>query len=173
MFFNIMLLVIFLLLCALFIKWLFIKLISPIRTGGSAKAVTVEKQKEYKKKATVMNDSEMALFHALIGGLSDKYFVFPKMRIADILDIVDGSGYYKRRNDILPKHIDFLICDEWMKPLLAIELDGSSHNKLSRITQDVLKNDVFQDAGLPLQRIKVGGNFKHIVSELRENLKTV
>ena len=39
----------------------------------------------------------------------------------------------KRRNQILPKHVDFLICNDRMTPLLAIELDGGSHNKPSRM----------------------------------------
>ena len=56
--FNLVFLVIFLLLCTLFIKWLFYKLISPFKQKV-VREVVVEKQREYKK-PVIMNDSEMA-----------------------------------------------------------------------------------------------------------------
>ncbi|MCA9357514.1 DUF2726 domain-containing protein [Candidatus Nomurabacteria bacterium] len=165
--FNLVFLVIFLLLCALFIKWLFYKLISPFKQKV-VREVVVEKQREYKKKAVIMNDSEMALFQALLSGLPENYFVFPKMRIADMVDVVNGNGYYQRRNQILPKHVDFLICNDRMTPLLAIELDGGSHNKPSRMERDQLVDGVFEDAELTLRRINVGDNFRNIVAEMSE-----
>lgn len=162
--------VIFLLLCALFIKWLLFKLFSPFKEKV-VREVVAEKQREYKKKAVVMNDSEMALFQALVSGLPDNYFVFPKMRIADMVDVVDGNGYYQRRNQILPKHVDFLICNDRMVPLMAIELDGSSHSKPSRIERDQLVDEVFKDAELRLSRINVGDNFRAAVVKMAEELK--
>lgn len=162
--------VIFLLLCALFIKWLLFKLFSPFKEKV-VREVVAEKQREYKKKAVVMNDSEMALFQALVSGLPDNYFVFPKMRIADMVDVVNGNGYYQRRNQILPKHVDFLICNDRMVPLMAIELDGSSHNKPSRMERDQLVDGVFEDAELPLWRIEVGSNFGESVAAIKNVLK--
>ena len=162
--------VIFLLLCALFIKWLLFKLFSPFKEKV-VREVVIEKQREYKKKAVVMNDSEMALFQALVSGLPGNYFVFPKMRIADMVDVVDGSGYYQRRNQILPKHVDFLICNNRMVPLMAVELDGNSHSKPSRIERDQLVDGVFENAELPLWRIEVGSDFKSKVIEISLALK--
>lgn len=164
---NLLTTVILLLIFGLFIKWLLVKLFAPIKR----KEVTVEKQQEYRKKITVMNDSEMALFQALVVGLPKQYHIFPKMRIADMLDIVDGRGYYHRRNQILPKHVDFLICSERMEPLLAIELDGGSHNKPSRIERDYLVDGVFKDGGLELLRLRVGTDFKAMVMDISQTLK--
>ncbi|MCB9811158.1 MAG: DUF2726 domain-containing protein [Candidatus Nomurabacteria bacterium] len=118
-----------------------------------------------------MNDSEMALFQSLLSGLPDNLFIFPKMRIADIVDVVNGNGYYQRRNQILPKHVDFLICNDKMTPLIAIELDGSSHNKPSRMERDQLVDDVFEDAELPLYRVQVGDNFKISVSTVLSEIE--
>lgn len=88
------------------------------------------------------------------------------MRIADMVDVVNGNGYYQRRNQILPKHVDFLICNDRMTPLIAIELDGNSHNKPSRMERDQLVDGVFEDAELPLYRIQVGSNFKKFAQKL-------
>lgn len=168
--FNLIFLTITLLLCALFIKWLFFKLTSPFRQQMMQEVV--QKQQGYKKKAVVMNDSELALFQTLVRELGDNYYLFPKMRIADMIDTIHGNGYYQRRNHILPKHVDFLICNERMQPLLAIELDGSSHNKPSRMERDQLVDEVFADAELRLCRVRVGDNFATTVQEIKAQIDT-
>lgn len=75
------------------------------------------------------------------------------MRIADILETIKGKGYYKRRDLVLPKHVDFLICDRNFKPVLAIELDGKSHQRKDRIERDILIDQIFEDVDLKLERI--------------------
>lgn len=127
----------------------------------------------YKVRDRVMNDSESAFFHALVRELPQNYFIFPKMRIADILETMGGYGYIYRRNKILPKHIDFLICNEFFAPLLAIELDGKSHEAQDRIERDVLVNEIFASTNLKLERVSVGSDFKTLAVEIQKKLNLV
>ena len=51
----------------------------------------------YKKKFRIMNGSESALFFELRKQLPQSYYVFPNMRIADVVDVINGQGFYKRQ----------------------------------------------------------------------------
>src|SRR3989339_112268 len=61
------------------------------------------KESIYKKRESVMNKSESAFFFELQKQLPNGYHIFPKMRIADIIETESGKGYYKLRDKILPK----------------------------------------------------------------------
>jgi very-short-patch-repair endonuclease len=114
-----------------------------------------------------MNDSESALFFELQKQLPSNHHIFPNMRLADIVDATNGYGFYKRRNKILPKHIDFVICDSFFKPIVAIELNGSSHNRLDRIEKDEEKREILEEAQLPFVIIRVGDNFNEAMLKIK------
>lgn len=121
----------------------------------------------YRKKYSVMNQSEAAFFFELKKQLSEGYYIFPKMRIADMLDVPNGHDYYKMRNQILPKHIDFLVCDSNFHPKIAIELNGKSHQRQDRIERDEKVKQIFSDAKIPLEFVNVGSNFATTVQNLK------
>ena len=114
-----------------------------------------------------MNKTETALFFELKKQLPN-YYIFLNMRIADVIDAINGHGFYQRRNKILPKHIDFVICNSSFKPIVAVELNGGYHNKLEQMEKDNEKREILKEAQLPLLTVKVGHNF----SESIENIKT-
>lgn len=125
----------------------------------------------YRKRESVMNQSEAVLFSELQKQLPQGYHVFPKMRIADMLETIEGRGYYWRRNQILPKHVDFLVCDSNFRPIVAIELNGKSHQRLDRIERDELVNKIFSCTTLPLQTINVGQDFALEVEKIFRTFK--
>lgn len=125
---------------------------------------------EYKLRKSLMNSSEISFFHLLRKELPPEFHIFPKMRIADILETIDGKGYYTRRNKILPKHIDFVVCDNNFRPLLGIEIDGSSHRSADQQEKDRLKDSIFEKSKFPLRRVMVGSSFSDIVIEIRSLL---
>jgi hypothetical protein len=94
------------------------------------------------------------------------------MRIADIIETKSGRGYYKQRNKILPKHIDFLICDPDLKPVCAIEIDGSSHDAPERRERDELVNYIFKSVGIYLKRVQVGEDFNAVCEHMQQYLTT-
>lgn len=122
---------------------------------------------QYRVRASVMNKSEQAFFYELQRQLPSGYHIFPNMRIADIINAVDGKGFYNRRNKILPKHIDFLVCDRHFKPIVAIEVNGSSHRRPDRVERDGLVKEVFADAKLPLEFVDVGTSFAESIGRIR------
>ncbi len=125
----------------------------------------------YQMRYRLMNNSESSFFHLLQKHLPDEFHVFPKMRIADIIKTRNGKGYYKQRNKILPKHVDFVVCNENLKPVCAIEVDGKSHDNPVRQDRDDLVEYIFAAVQLQLKRVKVGSDFEAIAKELAQALK--
>ena len=70
----------------------------------------------------------------------------------------------------MPKHIDFLICNSYFNPVIAIELNGSSHNRPDRIDRDNLVSEIFKVANLPLEVVNVGADFNQSILKIKENL---
>ena len=78
----------------------------------------------------------------------------------------------KYRNKITQKSVDFVIVEKnYLNPLLAIELDDSSHNRKDRIKRDNFIEKALKDAGLPLLRIKRKQSYNvHEISSLIYNI---
>lgn len=79
--------------------------------------------------------------------------VFPKVRVADALDI-DRSGIENEAYSYaLKAHFDFLIADKSSLTKFAVEFDGPSHDTPEAQRKDDLKNRICEKLGLPLLRI--------------------
>lgn len=123
----------------------------------------------YKGKATIypykLNDkffsqSELFFYKSLKDSLNNKdVFIFSKVRIADIVTVLDLNKNYGYWNKIKSKHIDFLLCSYDSSPLLCIELDGKSHLQHKAKINDSFKNEVFDTIGLNIFRYKVSQNY--------------
>jgi hypothetical protein len=116
-----------------------------------------------------MNKCELAFFYELRKQLPDSYHICTNMRIADMMDATAGVGFYKRRNAILPKHVDFLICDAYFRPVVAIEVNGYSHRRPDRVERDKQVKTIFSHAELPLVFVDVGTNFAKSIAEIKSN----
>lgn len=126
----------------------------------------------YEKQEHFFNTSEFAFFHALNSSLdAHKYTVFPKVRLADFVKVTDKKSYWGAWNKIKSKHIDYLV---WnlveSKVVMAIELDGNSHNGHSAEVSDEFKNNLYEKIGLPLVRIQVGSDFETEARIIAEQL---
>lgn len=104
-------------------------------------------------KAAFFSKSEQQVYLALqnlTGGTP--YAVFPNVRLNDIFEITSRTGNaYARLRD---KHVDFLIVSrhDW-RPLLGLEIDGTSHDSGKQKKRDQVKDVAFRSAGLPLLRL--------------------
>lgn len=133
---------------------------------GMASGATTEVG-QYRARDSVFTRSEAAFFGELIRQLPDGYHVFPKMRVADVLETTArGRDYYRQRNKILPKHIDFMVCNQYFKPVVAIEVNGSSHRRARVQESDDLKKEIFEMVGIPLKTVPVGSSFASAVQEV-------
>lgn len=80
------------------------------------------------------------------------YRVYAKVRLADIVGIkagMNGSARQAALNRITGKHVDFLIVrQDDGAPVLALELDDSSHERADRRERDVFVDKVYASVGL-------------------------
>jgi Protein of unknown function (DUF2726) len=109
----------------------------------------------YRVRDNFLSEAEHSFYLVLRHTLDSEFTICPKVRLLDIFYITGNTYNHAPRNKIDRKHIDFLICKaQTMKPLLAIELDDSSHKRPDRVERDIFVNQIFEDARLPLLRIK-------------------
>lgn len=128
---------------------------------------------DYEKVDSLMNKSEFMLFRELQKQLKDQFLIFAKVRMEDYVHVKKGLESKKRyglRSRIKSRHTDFLICDQQMKPLMAIELDGGSHNNRKSAESDQFKDGVYREIDLLMKRIRVGDRFEMKVHEIFEML---
>ena len=93
-------------------------------------------------------------FHSLLAQLAgDRVHIVCKPRLADLIQHAKEPGAFQA---ISQKHVDFLVCrpGDWM-PMLAIEVDDSSHQLKERRTRDWFVNNLFAHIGVPLLRVPV------------------
>jgi Protein of unknown function (DUF2726) len=111
--------------------------------------------------------SETQYYVALLEAIAGRYLVFPKVRLTDILQ---ATGEHKRShyNRIRAMHFDFLILSLDFAPLLALEVDGVSHNSERQQKFDATKNEACRVAGFPLHRVRVGEGFGNLISLLEK-----
>ena len=83
------------------------------------------------------------------------YIICPKVRLEDFIDVKNKEQNYKYRGYIKSRHIDFLICDNNLHILKAIELDDYTHNTNKAKKTDDFKNKLFETIGIKLYRINV------------------
>lgn len=83
------------------------------------------------------------------------YIICPKVRLEDFIDVTNKEKSYKYRGYIKSRHIDFLICDNNLHILKAIELDDYTHNTDKSKKTDEFKNKLFETIGIKLYRINV------------------
>ena len=106
------------------------------------------------RKKIIANKYEAAVHNAISNvAKQNGCVVYPKVRIADALNI-DRSGLDKQAYSYALKgHFDFLVADGQSLPAFAVEFDGPSHDTPHGRRKDGLKNGICKMLGLPLLRI--------------------
>ena len=121
-----------------------------------------------------MNKSEVTLYRMLIRALSSDYIVLSKVRIEDFVGVnkneLNEQRTFGLRGKIKSRHVDFRICDLDSKPLMAVELDGGSHQNYHRIKRDTFVDRVYRDIGLPVKHIRSGSNFAEAIGGISRDL---
>jgi hypothetical protein len=124
----------------------------------------------YRLREDFLSPTELSYYQILNSVLGSKAAVCAKVRLADLLYVMRGEKRRSHLNRIISKHIDFLICEvSTMKPVLAIELDDSSHGKKRRKARDEFLNQAMDASGLPLLRVKAQRQYsrQQVVEQLK------
>ena len=109
-------------------------------------------------KPSLCSPSERSLLGVLDQVSGDKYRIFIKVRLADLIAIQRGAAKSIRQsalNRISRKHVDFVICEKTDLSILGvIELDDQSHKLARRRKRDGFLDKALNAAGIPILRIK-------------------
>jgi hypothetical protein len=119
------------------------------------------------------NRSELEFFRILNSQLdAHRYTLFPKVRLADFVKVAGGNNSdVASWNRIKSKHVDYLVWDlTKSKIILAIELDGKSHNSAMATKKDKFKDEMYAGIGLHLERVRVGDDFAGEAKRIAETL---
>ena len=112
----------------------------------------------YRRVDSLLTPAERS-FYAVLARVAEaeKVQVFAKVRLADLFWLPgDADNRLRHQNRINQKHVDFVLCDRrQLAPLVAIELDDSSHQRRDRQDRDAFVNEACAVAGLPLVRVPV------------------
>lgn len=125
----------------------------------------------YRRKDYLLTQAERSLFGVLSEAVKDRYFIFAKVRLADLVWLPKGTDSWQSHfNRVQSKHIDFVICDRAsIRPMLCVELDDASHGRASRQTRDAFVDAALLAAGLPFIRIRAAKAYN--VAELRRQIE--
>lgn len=116
---------------------------------------------QYTKKQFVMTKTENDFYQVLQQALETNYMIFPQAHLDMFLDHkVKGQSWKAALSTIQRKSVDFLICNHtYYNPLVAIELDDSSHMREDRAERDSKVDQICQDAGMPIVHVKWRQNY--------------
>ena len=126
----------------------------------------------YRKTDHLLTPAERSFYEVLRRIIGDDLRLFVKVRLADLVwlphDIENRQAHVNR---VAAKHIDFVLCDpRTFAPVLAVELDDSSHEARHRQQRDALVNEVLRTVGLPLLRVPVKRSY--VPSEVAEDIRS-
>lgn len=108
-------------------------------------------------------------FYEILCRLSPEHTVFAKVRLADLVRVqASGREFWQRFNSISGKHVDFVLCDDRLSPVVAIELDDSSHDQPERLQRDQFVDSVLESASLPIIHVKAKRGY--VLDEIRQLL---
>lgn len=128
----------------------------------------------YKKKRYFFSVAELKFYELLKEIIGDHYFIYPKVRICDIIEAT-GKNNYSDFNRIKSKHVDYLICSK--NPItskIIIELDDKSHNTPKRQDRDKFVDEIFANSEIPIVHIRVQYSYskEEITKKLQEAYHT-
>jgi hypothetical protein len=113
-------------------------------------------------------------FYNVLRRIVDGNKIMAKVRLADLVD-PDARHLLRESNFdfIKSKHIDFVICDAALSPIIAVELDDSSHRRPDRAARDRDVNRILEIASLPILRVPTRRSYngadikKQLLAKLR------
>ena len=99
-------------------------------------------------------------FYEILRRIAPDYTVFAKVRLCDLVSVSTGGKIWgTNHKGIQSKHLDFLICDATLAPVMAVELDDSSQAKADRKTRNQLVDAALAAARVPILRIPVARSY--------------
>jgi hypothetical protein len=109
----------------------------------------------YQRKS-LLSPAELAFYKVLKAAIGDRFVILLKVGVRDLCEITHREVNQAAFNRVAAKHVDFVLCDQvTLHPLVAIELDDSTHYRRERADRDAFVNEVFRVIGVALIRHRV------------------
>jgi very-short-patch-repair endonuclease len=102
-----------------------------------------------------LTEPEQVLYHRLLKALPE-HMVLAQVQLSRLLGVKKGENFASWYNRINQKSVDFVICRRDSTVLAVIELDDSTHDRLSRQTADAQKDKALASAGVKVIRWTAG-----------------
>jgi len=116
--------------------------------------VPPEEDLPYRLRDNFLTPAELSYYGVLRSVIGPRAAICTKVRLADILFVARPHENRAFFNRIAQRHVDFLLCESsTMQPVLAIELDDSSHARPDRVDSDEFLDTALEAASLPLLRV--------------------
>ena len=106
---------------------------------------------------SLLTPAEQLFYRSLDAAVAGRLQILCKVRLADLLQVAGNNSKERHRlfRKIAAKHIDFLLVEPGrLEPILAIELDDSSHQRSDRRQRDQFLDELFGVVEFPLLRVK-------------------
>jgi hypothetical protein len=135
---------------------------------------SIRPRRIYFPRSRLLSPAERQFFHTLETVVGENFWVFAKVRVADLIEVrgLYGSDWWAAFSRVSQKHVDFLVTSrKTLEVLMAIELDDRSHQMGDRQKRDDLLNAVFLQAGIPLIRFNLDYTTAHVRDALCEALE--
>ncbi len=133
-----------------------------------------EKTLPFKRKDFLLNTPERKFFESLQQITPAEYVVFPQIVLSNVVKTSSSrKKFWTYQNKINRKTIDFVIFErQYLKPIVAIEYDGKTHNRSDRQKRDAFVNRVLESAGIKSLHIKhqKNINFEEVKNKITELL---
>jgi len=124
------------------------------------------------ERAEFLSPAERSFLGALELALGPRYRIFAKVRLADVIKTrseLDGRRRQGAFNQIIQKHLDFVLCDPASLAVVAVvELDDSSHRKARQRERDQWKDEALKAASIPVVRFPAARSYA--TTELAEGI---
>lgn len=146
--------------------------------GAAAEPVREGDELQYQKREWLLDHGSEARFFgvleaALAGGKWRVMVQVPLGRLIEPWAGLDRSTAQRCRNRIDRKIVDYVVCEAGtLRPVFAVELDGSSHDGAKRKERDGFVEKALEGAGVKLVRFDRRGK-EWNVSEVGERVREV
>ncbi|VAW31902.1 hypothetical protein MNBD_CPR01-245 [hydrothermal vent metagenome] len=133
-----------------------------------------EKTLQFKRKDFLLNVPERLFFEGLQLVIPSEYVAFPQIVLSNIVKVNSSKKeFWSYQNKINKKTIDFVIFEkQYLKPVIAIEYDGKTHDRSDRQKRDSFVNSVLESAGIKSIHIRhqENINFEEVKNKINELL---
>lgn len=133
----------------------------------------VSKGYNYRQSGKLFSAAERSFLGVIDQAISDKYRVFGKVRVADVIRPEKGMGRKNWQiafNKISAKHFDYVLCSkDKLEVIAVIELDDKSHNTKKSIKRDSLLENACNSANLKLIRFPAKSAYQ--IQAVREQIE--